>query len=59
MKRVFGAPNLFTNSLSDVINVLKFVGPQRNTPANAPSVVATAGVELVRSISLKLTPGLS
>ena len=53
-----GLPNLSTRSFSEVTSVRTPTGPQRNTPAKAPTVVSTAGVVVVRSISEMLMPGL-
>jgi hypothetical protein len=52
-----GLANLETRVFSESTRTLSPTGPQRNTPAKAPSEVATAGTTVVRSISDTLTPG--
>jgi hypothetical protein len=54
---VVGFPNVSTRSSSDVIRVDVMAGPQRKRPANAPTLVDTAGITVVKSISDTLTPG--
>jgi hypothetical protein len=55
--KLVGLPNLETSAFSESIRTLSPIGPQRNTPAKAPSVVATEGTTVVRSISDTFTPG--
>jgi hypothetical protein len=55
--KLVGLPNLETNMFSESTNTLSPIGPQRKTPAKAPSVVATDGTTVVRSISDTFTPG--
>jgi hypothetical protein len=54
-----GLPKRPTSVASESTNILVSTGPQRNTPAIAPSVEDTAGVTVVKSISEKFTPGLT
>ena len=54
-----GLPNFLTRSFSEVTSVRTPTGPQRNTPAIAPTVVDVGGTTVVRSISEILMPGLT
>jgi len=54
-----GLPKRLTKLSSLLIRTNLSIGPQRKTPAMAPSVVETAGTTVVRSISDTLTPGLT
>jgi hypothetical protein len=55
--KLVGPAKRFLRAFSESIRILWPIGPQRNTPAKAPSDVATAGTTVVRSISETLTPG--
>jgi hypothetical protein len=55
--KLVGLPNLETSAFSESTRTLSPIGPQRKTPAKAPSVVATEGTTVVRSISDTFTPG--
>ena len=52
-----GLRNWAANVSSESINTRLSAGPQLKRPAIAPSVVDTAGITVVRSISVTLTPG--
>jgi len=53
----FGFPNVSTNSCSLETVTISSKGHFSNCPANAPTLVDTAGITLVRSLSCTRTPG--
>jgi hypothetical protein len=55
--KLVGLANLETRVFSVSTRTLSPIGPQRKTPAMAPSDVATDGTTVVRSISDTFTPG--